>query len=76
MSEPKIEPRIEPGIDTEIVTLENAVAPEETAVEEEGGEGEDTVATVNETSFDAVITRVLDASDVANKTASIAATST
>ena len=76
MSEPKTEPRIEPGIDTEIVTLENAVAPEEAAVEEEGGEGEDTVATVNETSFDAVITRVLDASDVANKTASIAATST
>ena len=76
MSEPKTEPRIEPSIDTEIVTLENAVAPEEAAVEEEGGEGEDTVATVNETSFDAVITRVLDASDVANKTASIAATST
>ena len=79
MSEPKIEPRIEPGIDTEIVTLENAVAPEAAAVEDgggEGGEGEDTVATVNETSFDAVITRVLDASDVANKTASIAATST
>ncbi len=76
MSEPKIEPRIEPGIEPEIVTLENAAAPEEAAVEEEGGEGEDTVATVNETSFDAVITRVLDASDVANKTASIAATST
>ena len=75
MSEPKTEPAIEP----EIVTLENAVAPEEAVVEEEGdegGEGEDTVATVNETSFDAVITRVLDASDVANKTASIAATST
>ena len=75
MSEPKTEPAIEP----EIVTLENAVASEEAAVEEEGdegGEGEDTVATVNETSFDAVITRVLDASDVANKTASIAATST
>jgi len=75
MSEPKTEPAIEP----EIMTLENAVAPEAAAVEEEGGEGgegEDTVATVNETSFDAVITRVLDASDVANKTASIAATST
>ena len=72
MSEPKTEPAIEP----EIMTLENAVAPEEAAVEDEGGEGEDTVATVNETSFDAVITRVLDASDVANKTASIAATST
>ena len=75
MSEPKTEAAIEP----EIMTLENAVAPEAAAVEEgggEGGEGEDTVATVNETSFDAVITRVLDASDVANKTASIAATST
>ena len=72
MSEPKTEPAIEP----EIMTIENAVAPEEAAVEDEGGEGEDTVATVNETSFDAVITRVLDASDVANKTASIAATST
>ena len=78
MSEPKTEPAIEP----EIMTIENAVAPEEAAVDDEGseggegGEGEDTVATVNETSFDAVITRVLDASDVANKTASIAATST
>ena len=75
MSEPKTEPAIEP----EIMTLENAVAPDAAAVEDgggEGGEGEDTVATVNETSFDAVITRVLDASDVANKTASIAATST
>jgi uncharacterized coiled-coil protein SlyX len=36
----------------------------------------DEVAVVQETSFDAVITRVLDASDVANKTASIAADST
>ena len=75
MSELKTKPAIEP----EIMTLENAVAPEEATVGGEGGEGgegEDTVATVNETSFDAVITRVLDASDVANKTASIAATST
>jgi uncharacterized coiled-coil protein SlyX len=36
----------------------------------------DEVAVVKETSFDTVITRVLDASDVANKTASIAADST
>lgn len=36
----------------------------------------DEIAVVKQTSFDTVITRVLDASDVANKTASIAADST
>lgn len=42
----------------------------------EAASAADEIAVVKETSFDAVITRVLDASDVANKTASIAADST
>ena len=65
------EAKIEPGIIA-------PAAEEDMAVPGPDGHAEagDTVATVKETSFDAVITRVLDASDVANKTASIAATST
>lgn len=65
------EAKIEPGIIA-------PAAEEDMAVPGPDGhaEAEDTVATVKETSFDAVITRVLDASDVANKTASIAANST
>ncbi len=65
------EAKIEPGIIAQ-------AAEEDMAVPGADGhaEAEDTVATVKETSFDAVITRVLDASDVANKTASIAANST
>jgi uncharacterized coiled-coil protein SlyX len=60
----------------------------EPVVSEQGGDGDthepvlgvaaavDAVSVVEETTLDAVVTRVLDASDVANKTASIAANST
>ncbi|MEI7680944.1 MAG: hypothetical protein WCK07_16195 [Betaproteobacteria bacterium] len=68
--------KTETGEKNEPVVVEVAEAIETGDAPETGPEADDTVAVIKETSFDAVITRVLDASDVANKTASIAADST